>query len=72
MSAIQQACWQLHEVKGRLYAVTSNGLFCLQGEQLHSLSQRNLFSMAADAAGHFYVGGLDGIYRMQGNQEQLL
>ena len=72
MPAIQQACWQLHEVKGHLYAVTSNGLFCLQGEQLHSLSQRNLFSMAADAAGHFYVGGLDGIYRMQGSQEQLL
>ena len=72
LPAIRQACWQLQEVEGHLYAVTSSGLFCLNGQQLQMRLSRNLFSMVADSTGGFYLGSLDGIYRLKGREEQLI
>ncbi|MGM9758740.1 MAG: ATP-binding protein [Parabacteroides sp.] len=67
---IRQACWQLKEVDGWLYAVSSSGLFRFNGGKGQQLSSRNLFSMESDGAGGFYLGAIDGLYHWQGAHER--
>lgn len=72
LPSITQSCWQLKENKeGDLYAVTSNGLFRVEGRRLQPISDNNTFSLAFDPRNPkiLYTGEIDGIYKWENNQK---
>lgn len=69
LPAIKQSCWQLKESpSGSLYAVTSSGLFLINGDHAQGINDYNTFSLAFDPSDPqtLYTGEIDGIYRQKG------
>ncbi len=63
---IRQTCWKLIvNSRQELFAVTSNGLFMVQGKKIRQLNGNNVFSLAFDPSDvtTYYTGEIDGIYR---------
>ncbi|WP_455630277.1 ATP-binding protein [Parabacteroides sp.] len=69
---ITQSCWQLQESPaGDLYAVTSNGLFRIEGKQAKAINYNNTFSLTFDPSDPqtLYTGEIDGIYQIKGGKK---
>ena len=73
LPAITQSCWQLKESpQGDLYAVTSNGLFQINGNRAKAINDYNTFSLTFDPKDShvLYTGEIDGVYRITGSRKE--